>query len=354
MVAALFICFPPSLKNKRFHAQAKRTPACRGIRRLFRCLAFAPVFAYQYARRSGSGAMEAEVDRVSAGELRSGKGHKDENFPVASLLVAAKYRAPILAFYRFARVADDVADHPDLPPPQKLALLDSLEASLVGASRSEPEGVALRGVLAERKLPPQHALDLLKAFRLDVTKSRYENWDELIAYCRYSAMPVGRFVLAVHGESQVTWPASDALCAALQINNHLQDCGNDYRDLDRVYLPLDAVASVGTSLEALGEAKAPPALRACITGLARRTRELLDRGRDLPAQISNARLSVEIRATIDLAYAINDLLLARDPLSEPVHLRKSQIFRIAVAALASGVMSRFAGTRRRGAEGRPK
>ena len=128
--------------------------------------------------------MDAEAERVSAGELGSGKGHRDENFPVASLLVAAKYRAPILAFYRFARVADDVADHPDLPPPQKLALLDSLEASLLGASRSEAEGVALRTSLAERKLSPQHALDLLKAFRLDVTKSRYENWDELIDYCR--------------------------------------------------------------------------------------------------------------------------------------------------------------------------
>jgi squalene synthase HpnC len=298
--------------------------------------------------------MKAEAERVSAGEVRSGKGHGDENFPVASLLVAAKYRAPVLAFYRFARVADDVADHPDLPPPQKLALLDSLEASLVGASRSEPEGVALRGALAERKLTPQHALDLLKAFRLDVTKSRYENWDELVEYCRYSAMPVGRFVLDVHGESQVTWPASDAVCAALQINNHLQDCGKDYRDLDRVYLPLDAVAAAGTSVEALGEAKAPPALRACTTGLAKRTRDLLDRGKDLPAQISDARLSVEIRATINLAYAINDLLLARDPLSEPVHLRKSQMFGITVAAFASGVMARFAGSRRRGAEARPK
>jgi squalene synthase HpnC len=298
--------------------------------------------------------MDAEVDRVSAGELRSGKGHKDENFPVASLLVAAKYRAPILAFYRFARVADDVADHPDLPPPQKLALLDSLEASLLGASRSEPEGVALSGVLAQRRLAPQHALDLLKAFRLDVLKSRYETWDELIEYCRYSAMPVGRFVLEVHGESQTTWPASDAICAALQINNHLQDCGQDYRDLDRVYLPLDALAAAGTNVDALGGPKAPPALRACLRDLTKRTRDLLDRGKDLPAQISDARLSVEIRATIDLAYAINDLLLARDPLSEPVHLSKSQMLGVTVGALANGVIARIAGSARCGVEARPK
>jgi squalene synthase HpnC len=298
--------------------------------------------------------MEPEVDRVSAGELRSGKGHKDENFPVASLLVAAKYRAPILAFYRFARVADDVADHPDLPPPQKLALLDSLEASLLGASPSEPHGVALRTVLAERRLGPQHALDLLKAFRLDVMKSRYETWDELIEYCRYSAMPVGRFVLDVHGESQTTWPASDAICAALQINNHLQDCRRDYRDLDRVYLPLDALAAAGSNVDALRAANASPALRACLRDAAKRTRDLLDRGKDLPAQISDARLSVEIRATIDLAYAINDLLLARDPLSERVHLRKSQMLAITVGALGKGVMARLAGSTRRGLEARPK
>ena len=298
--------------------------------------------------------MEAGADRVSAGELRSGKGHKDENFPVASLLVAAKYRAPILAFYRFARVADDVADNPDLPPPQKLALLDSLEASLVGASQSEPDGVALRAILAERRLAPQHALDLLKAFRLDVMKSRYETWDELIEYCRYSAMPVGRFVLDVHGESQTTWPASDAICAALQINNHLQDCGRDYRDLDRVYLPLDTLAAAGSNVEALARPHASAALRACLRDLTKRTRDLLDRGKDLPAQISDARLSVEIRATIDLAYAINDLLLAHDPLSERVHLKKSQMLATTVGALANGVMARFAGATRRSLEARPK
>jgi squalene synthase HpnC len=298
--------------------------------------------------------MEAEAERVSAGELRSGKGHKDENFPVASLLVAAKHRAPILAFYRFARVADDVADHRDLPPPQKLALLDSLEASLVGASRSEVEGVVLREALAKRQLAPRHALDLLKAFRMDVTKSRYQTWDELIDYCRYSAMPVGRFVLDVHGESELTWPASDAVCAALQINNHLQDCGRDYRDLDRVYLPLDALSAAGTGIEALREPKASPALRACLAGLAKRTRDLLDGGACLPAQISDARLSIEIRTTIDLAYAINRLLLAHDPLSEAVHLTKPRMLGLTIAALAVGLMTRLSGGSRRDAEAASK
>ena len=108
-----------------------------------------------------------------AGELRSGKGHRDENFPVASHLVHPRYRAPILAFYEFVRIADDIADHGDLAADRKLELLDRLEASLTGASGADPEGVRLREVLAERSLTPRHAQDLLDAFRLDVTKLRY-------------------------------------------------------------------------------------------------------------------------------------------------------------------------------------
>src|SRR5581483_8400712 len=99
-------------------------------------------------------------------ELRSGKGHRDENFPVASRLIAPRHRAPILAFYEFVRTADDMADHPKLGEQEKLDLLDRLEASLLGKDDAVPEGVALRAALAERKLSPKHAQDLLTAFRL--------------------------------------------------------------------------------------------------------------------------------------------------------------------------------------------
>ena len=103
-----------------------------------------------------------------------------------------------------------------------------LEAELLGKGDTQAEAVRLRNALTERGMPPRHALDLLTAFRMDVTKLRYENWDKVVHYCRYSAMPVGRFVLDVHGESTSTWAASDALCAGLQINNHLQDCAKDF------------------------------------------------------------------------------------------------------------------------------
>src|SRR3569623_1270935 len=170
----------------------------------------------------------------SANQLRSGKTHRDENFPVASWIIHPRHRALLLAFYNFVRTADDVADHATLSAEDKLAKLDLREAELLGRGDSQPEAVRLREAFAERAMPPRHALDLLVAFRMDVTKLRYENWDEVIHYCRYSAMPEGRFMIGVHGESTSTWAASDALCAALQINTHLQDCGKDFRELNRV------------------------------------------------------------------------------------------------------------------------
>ena len=146
---------------------------------------------------------------VTAESLRSGKTGADENFPVASLLIAAPLRPVILAFYDFVRSGDDVADSPDLAPAQKHALLNQLEDSLTGKSDAEPLGVKLRALLNERGLSDQHARDLLNAFRRDVDQNRYATWDELIDYCSLSAMPVGRFMLDVHGESRALWAASD-------------------------------------------------------------------------------------------------------------------------------------------------
>src|SRR5438105_1095915 len=155
--------------------------------------------------------------------IDSSKTEHDENFPVASFLVAPRLRQPILSFYRFARAADDIADHPRLSERDKFAGLDALEDTLLGKSNSAKAALPLRQVLAERNLAPTHPLNLLTAFRTDVTKRRYANWDELMQYCRHSAMPVGRFVLDVHGEDRATWAYSDPLCSALQVINHLQD-----------------------------------------------------------------------------------------------------------------------------------
>lgn len=265
---------------------------------------------------------------MSVAELQSGKGHKDENFPVASVLIAPENRPPVLAFYNFVRAADDVSDNPSASAEQKLALLEQMRASLTGESEAVAEGVKLRAVLAQRGLSPVHALDLLEAFRRDCTRLRYRDWDDLIDYCRYSAMPVGRFVLEVHGESRDLWPANDALCAALQVINHLQDCGKDYRDLNRVYIPEPMLAEGGLDVSALGEARARPALMDVIARLARSNAGLLAASRSFSRGIRDRRLALEVDLIQTLAEDLNTLLLTRDPLSQPVHHSKADVLRL--------------------------
>ena len=282
---------------------------------------------------------------TSASELRSGKSHRDENFPVASWIIHPRHRALILAFYNFVRTADDIADHATLEADKKLSYLDLLEAELLGQGDTQPEAVSLRQALAERSMPPRHALDVLIAFRMDVTKLRYENWDEVIHYCRYSAMPVGRFMLDVHGESTSSWAASDALCAGLQINNHLQDCGKDFRDLNRVYLPRDALAAAGASVEELGRERASAPLLQCLHALAVRTELLLHESKSLSAEVRDFRLGCEISVIQAFADKIVGLLKVRDPLSERVHLSPLELLAQSLGGIASEITRRAVGRR---------
>ncbi|MBR0756945.1 squalene synthase HpnC [Bradyrhizobium jicamae] len=282
---------------------------------------------------------------TSASDLRSGKTHRDENFPVASWIIHPRHRALILAFYNFVRTADDIADHATLPPDEKLRYLDLMEAELNGQGDTQKEAVNLRHALAERGMPPRHALDVLIAFRMDVTKLRYENWDDVIDYCRYSAMPVGRFMLDVHGEDVSTWAASDALCAGLQINNHLQDCAKDYKNLNRVYLPRDALADSGATVEMLGGTKSSPELLKCLQALAVRTADLLDESKSLAAEVRDFRLGLEISVIQAFADKIVNMLKVRDPLSERVHLSPVELLLQSLGGVAGEVAQRTIGRR---------
>jgi phytoene/squalene synthetase len=176
---------------------------------------------------------------------------------------------------------------------------------------------------------------------MDVTKLRYRDWDDLMDYCTYSAMPVGRFVLDVHGEDRSTWPANDALCAALQIINHLQDCQADYRTLDRVYVPLDALAATGSSVEDLGREASTPALRQCLHNLAVRTGGLLDEAAPFSSRIRDFRLAMEVSVIHALARRLVGMLTVRDPLSERVHLKGPGVAAIGVLGLVVGAAGRL-------------
>jgi hydroxysqualene synthase len=272
---------------------------------------------------------------AAAVETPSGKGRGDENFPVGSFLIRKDLRPHVHAFYRFARNADDIADNPELSADDKVRRLERMGEILDGAAGDDsPAAVAMRRSLAETGTTAQHCHDVLRAFRLDATKLRYKDWDDLMEYCRYSASPVGRQLLDLHGESRDTWPASDALCSALQVLNHLQDCADDYRDLDRVYLPLDLLGKAGIGVEALTAPASSPGLRYVIDQLLDSTDRLIITAGGLPGRVAARGLRWESAMIVELSRRLSRRLRRGDPLAARVALNKGDF----AAALLTGVI----------------
>ena len=260
-------------------------------------------------------------------ETPSGKSAGDENFPVGSWLLPARLRPHIACFYGFARAIDDIADNPDLAPEDKVARLDAFEAALTGAKADDPayrKAHSLRRSLRETGVTAEHGVDLLSAFKQDATKLRYRDWDDLIDYCNRSAAPVGRYLLDLHGDSGAGYPASDALCKALQVINHLQDCKQDYLDLDRVYLPLEWFERSGATVAELSAAKASPGVRALLDLALDGVEVLLAQARALPGGLLSRRLAMESAAILAIAERLTELLRRRDPLAERVELSRPQ------------------------------
>jgi squalene synthase HpnC len=253
------------------------------------------------------------LDPAEAAEPRSGKGAADENFPVASRLIAPRLRPTVAAFYAFARAADDVADAPKLTPEEKRRRLDRYEAALDGGEGPAP-ALRLRAALAARGLDAASARRLLDAFRQDAAVGRYRDWDALMRYCALSAHPVGRFLLALHGEGPEAERPSDALCAALQVLNHLQDLKDDFRKLDRVYLPGDWLRAEGLEVEALAAPAASPALRRVIDRALDGCDALSKAAAPLPKRLRSRRLAVQAAATLALARR---LIRRFDPAARP-------------------------------------
>jgi squalene synthase HpnC len=271
-------------------------------------------------------------------ETPSGKWRSAENFPVGSFLIRRDLRPHVHAFYRFARNADDIADNPALSADEKIRRLDRMAAILDGAPGADsPAATAMRESLVETRMTAQHCHDVLQAFRLDATKLRYDDWNDLMAYCRYSASPVGRQLLDLHGESRETWPTSDALCSALQVLNHLQDCGDDYRLLNRVYLPMTDLAAEGIGVETLAASAAYPRLRPVLDRVLDRTEALVATARGLPPQVVSSGLRRECAVIVELATRLLHRLRRRDPLAGRVKLQKSDF----LAAFVVGVVQGF-------------
>ncbi len=260
-------------------------------------------------------------------ETPSGKAAADENFPVGSWLLPARLRPHIATFYAYARAIDDIADNPDLEPADKIARLDGFAKAVSGADTTDPafrKAHEIRRSLAETGVTHRHCVDLTRAFKQDAAKLRYDDWDDLMGYCNLSAAPVGRYLVDLHGESAAAYPASDALCNALQVLNHLQDCGDDYQGLNRVYLPQDWMAAAGIGVEVLDRKRSTTALRRVLDLCLDGTDRLLALAETLPGRLRNLRFAMEAAAIVAIARKLGVELRRRDPLAERVVLTTAQ------------------------------
>jgi len=272
-------------------------------------------------------AQEADFGMTVAGqtvETPSGKGAGDENFPVGSFLLPKPLRPKVAIFYAYARAIDDIADNPALTPAEKIARLDGFDRALLGASEDPAyiKAIRVRETMAGTGEIIRHCRDLILAFKQDAEKLRYRDWDDLMGYCIKSAAPVGRFLLDLHDCPNSGYPASDALCNALQVINHLQDCKDDYKTLDRVYLPGEWLAAEGSSVKDLALSAATPGLRRVLDRCLDATETLLAGAKPLPRLLPSRRLAMESAAIIRLAEKLTLMLRQRDPLAERVSLSK--------------------------------
>jgi squalene synthase HpnC len=268
--------------------------------------------------------MAEAVEPSAPAETPSGKGAGDENFPVGSFLLPRHLRPHVAVYYAFARAIDDVADNPSLGPGDKVARLDGFDRALLGETDDPAYAKAIdaRRMAAATGVPLDHMRDLIVAFKQDASKLRYRDWADLRSYCRYSASPVGRFLLDLHGEARSGWVASDALCDALQVINHLQDCKADYQALNRVYLPLDWMGDARVTVEHLAAGHASPGLRAVIDRCLDATEALLEVARPRPDLLRSRRLAMESATIVTIADALVRKLRREDPVAGRVQLSR--------------------------------
>ena len=252
---------------------------------------------------------------------------KTENFPVGSFLIPKRLRPDVHVYYRFARLADDIADHPELSKDTKVERLNAMEAALDSAQTSlervyQEAACDLGNRLRNRNLDLRLASDLLDAFRWDAENKTCRTWGDLINYCRFSACPVGRFLLCLHGEKE-GHEESDALCSALQILNHLQDAKTDYLTLQRCYLPMDWLGHDGAGKTDLLQSASGKELRLTFNRVLDQTETLLTRAQDLSRRIQHRGLAAEAVVCLSLARLLGRKLRHNDPVARQVRLSKT-------------------------------
>jgi len=268
------------------------------------------------------------------------KDARSENFPVASRLLPRHLRPHVMSFYKFVRLADDIADDADLEAESKLAYLDALERALTSGQAKHAylkPALDLRASLQATGVSDRHARQVLRAFRRDSVGARCHTWSDLLLYCRFSANPVGRYLLELHGEGPEAGPAADALCSALQVLNHLQDVREDWVQLGRCYVPLAWFEEAGVSVERLVETESDAKLRGIFDRLLDHTDRLVERASALPSMIKHRGLRMEASVILSVAESLAYRLRVRDPMKKRVELAAHQKMYALARGIARGI-----------------
>lgn len=223
-----------------------------------------------------------------------------ENFPVISLMVPKQKRKYVAVIYKFARTADDFADEGNLLPEERERKLDDWGRSLsdcLEGNFKDDFWKAVYYTLAENKIDAQHLFNLLKAFKQDVSKKHYSDFNDLLNYCTNSANPVGRIILQLHSvQQQNAFNYSDDVCSALQLANFWQDVSVDILK-NRIYIPTCDMESFGVSEKDLTEKIWSDNFRDLIKFQVDRTQEMFDSGKQL-LNFLNGKLFYQIKWTI--------------------------------------------------------
>lgn len=253
-----------------------------------------------------------------------------ENVPVASILLPKIQRKLLLIFYDYVRGLDNLADDASQTPPMRLQALSQV-AHQPPAWAQPYFAACQRGDLRS-----EYGQQMMQAFEQDQLQNRYENWETLLGYCSLSAAPYGRCLLAIFAEDAADFTACDALCQWLQILNHLQDIGEDYRSLNRIYLPDDLMQKHGVSEAMLGQNSSAPPLRGLLDEILQRCEPLRQAAQHLPSSLRSRRLRIQARWVLRLAGALHQQLAQQDPLVMRVKPNKWQQFSALIGALTHG------------------
>ena len=272
------------------------------------------------------------------------KQAKDENFPVGSLLISKELRPLVAKYYKFARMADDIADNPKLNMKQKLQALDEMEDILhqrIGNKSKKLSFInGLRKDFISENLSFSLLTDLLVAFRQDARNFTYETWAQLTEYCRWSAAPVGRFMLAIHNENPSTYLPGASLCVALQIENHLQDIKYDAKLLKRVYIPSDMLKKFGVKVKDLLKDKETPALNSLKKDILQKVKGLIKEAEVLLSIVKSRRLKLELGVILSLTHIMLKKLEKEDVLAKDVKLSKTDWLKAVVCGIAKGLFTK--------------